>query len=556
MIRSLVSGEWGVGESTAAAGTAGTTTTTTGPARGTASRAVGVWGGETLGGGNPLLRHFMSKRGGAEYVALATAEPVTTKAASAEVATITAAPSMRSLTSAADGVLLDPPKQHPSDYNLADLNGRGSRSAANEHHTLLLSAPFWACITYSIASVAMIILNKLVLNTYGFDFPMVLLLHQNLTTVISLYIARYLDLLNFEDLDRQRIIKWLPVDVFFVAMLVTGAFSVQLLSVPMVTIFKNTNNIFIAVGDGLIYGNFPSRGVMYALLLMLLAAVMAAANDLEFTSRGYAWTLGNCLASTAFVLYTQSAIARTNLSTFGKVYINNLLAIPLVVVADVVAIGDLKRLATLDSERVATFINFEFFTVWMLSGFIGFALSAVSLRAQKLTSPTTYSMVGALNKIPLAMFGAMLFRTPMTNKGVVYVSISIVSGAWYSWVKAREEMQKRADAAAAAVANSNASAAAAAVAAGTTPSGAALTSPASSVAVAGESIASASGGGGAAAGGGSSAGSRGRGPSMDDEMGGAHHRAGRGARAKSLPSNAVDVNLVTSSGGVMGGAQA
>src|SRR5438105_3221777 len=144
-------------------------------------------------------------------------------------------------------------------------------------------------------------------------------------------------------------------------MLLTGAYSVQLLSVPMVTIFKNTNNIFVAVGDALLYSNVPSRGVISTLLLMLVAAIMAGLNDLEYSFRGYVWTFANCLASTAFVLYTQSAIAKTNLSTFGKVYYNNVLAMPLVLVADALVFHDFSRLYNADRELILSFLTVNFF---------------------------------------------------------------------------------------------------------------------------------------------------------------------------------------------------
>ena len=364
----------------------------------------------------------------------------------------------------------EPSKSHMSDYNLRDLarksavggpsthgsvTGDSPFTLANAYH-IFLSAPFWACMAYSGASVAMVLLNKLVLTTYHFEFPMILLLHQNLTTVLTLYVARSFDLLTFEELDRARVIRWIPVDVFFTSMLVTSAFSVQLLSVPMVTIFKNTANIFIAVGDSVIFGNTPSRGVVYALGLMLSGAVMTAANDLEFNLVGYAWTLANCLTATAFVLYTQTAIAKTNLSTFGKVYINNLLAIPLVVLADLFVFGEIARISTLDSDRLADYLTLEFFVVWMLSGFIGFALSAASLRAQKLTSPTTYSMVGALSKIPLTLGGIIAFKTPISTKGAVYITLSMLSGLLYSWTKAHEDMAHRNSLAAAAAATASA----------------------------------------------------------------------------------------------------
>ena len=44
-------------------------------------------------------------------------------------------------------------------------------------------------------------------------------------------------------------IDWLPVNLLFIAMLMTGFFSLKALAVPMVTIFKNLTNVAILAGD-------------------------------------------------------------------------------------------------------------------------------------------------------------------------------------------------------------------------------------------------------------------------------------------------------------------
>lgn len=288
----------------------------------------------------------------------------------------------------------------------------------------------------------MVISNKLVLSTYDFHFPMVLLLHQTLMTVNCLYIAKQMQWITYEELNRKQVLQWLPLDVFFVTMLFTGFLSMTYLSIPMVTIFKNTNNIFVAFGDGLLFRNFPSRGVTASLLIMVVAAVMAGLNDLEFSFVGYMWTLANCVSSSGYVLYAQFVMRHTTLSTFGKVYYNNVLALPLVLVLDLVVFGDFYKLVTFGEFE--KFFQWDFAFLWFWSGILGVLQSFCALKAQHLTSPTTYSMVGSLNKIPMTFLGILVFHTEMTNKGLIYTALSILAGALYSYVKAKEELETRA----------------------------------------------------------------------------------------------------------------
>ena len=54
---------------------------------------------------------------------------------------------------------------------------------------------------------------------------MVLLFYQNLASVCLLLGARQTGLLTFENIVPSKAKKWLPVNVFFVLMLLTGFFS-------------------------------------------------------------------------------------------------------------------------------------------------------------------------------------------------------------------------------------------------------------------------------------------------------------------------------------------
>ena len=56
---------------------------------------------------------------------------------------------------------------------------------------------------------------------------------------------------------------WLPVNLLFCAMLMTGFLSLKALAVPMVTIFKNLTNVVILAGDWYFHGASISTG--YAL---------------------------------------------------------------------------------------------------------------------------------------------------------------------------------------------------------------------------------------------------------------------------------------------------
>ncbi len=102
-----------------------------------------------------------------------------------------------------------------------------------------------------------------------------------------------------------------------------------------------------------------------------------------------------CLAFA--VLYLRVAVTSINLSKLGMVYYNNFLALPLLAVCAILS-GELSVLPEFPDLYSASFL-----TSVVATGVVGFGLSIGSLWCVQVTSPSTYSMVGALNKIPLAV---------------------------------------------------------------------------------------------------------------------------------------------------------
>jgi len=70
-------------------------------------------------------------------------------------------------------------------------------------------------------------------------------------------------------------------------MLTTGSFGLSLLSVPMVTIFKNLQTAATSFGDWWFFGKVSSYGTIFCLVIMMTGAITAGYHDLEFNFWGY-----------------------------------------------------------------------------------------------------------------------------------------------------------------------------------------------------------------------------------------------------------------------------
>jgi len=245
------------------------------------------------------------------------------------------------------------------------------------------------------------------------------------------YILKILGLITCEDISLPLVMKWLPTNFLFVAMLLSGSYALRFLSVPMVTVFKNFTTMFVTLGDFTYFGQPLSAGIVGSLTLMFLGSIVAAFNDLEFRLDGYIWMFINCIVGAGYVLYMKIAMKGTKLSEFGSVLYNNLLSVPMVLV-----------LAWLDGfEGVLEYPQWSdtgFLLSILFSGFSSVCISFASFWTVKTTSPTTYSVVGSLNKIPLTVVGVLVFQTPVSTLGGISIGIGLLGGVVYSYWKNRE----------------------------------------------------------------------------------------------------------------------
>jgi GDP-mannose transporter len=161
---------------------------------------------------------------------------------------------------------------------------------------------------------------------------------------------------------------------------------------------------------------------------MTLGAVMAGANDLEFSFVGYMWMGVNCLFTAAYTLYMRYATANIKLTKFGMVYYNNLLSSIILAVVCLLR----NEYSSLVNPVVLTP---RFIVATLIAGVCGFGLNFASLWCVSSTSATTYAIVGSLNKIPVTLLGFVLFHAKMTTEGIIFLCMATLGGFMFAFSK-------------------------------------------------------------------------------------------------------------------------
>jgi GDP-mannose transporter len=111
-------------------------------------------------------------------------------------------------------------------------------------------------------------------------------------------------------------------------------------------------------------------------------------------------------------------------------YYNNLLTIPVLLVGS---------LLTEDWSSANFALNFpvesrnHMFVGIIYSGLAAIFISYCSAWCIRVTSSTTYSMVGSLNKLPIAISGLIFFSAPVTFGSVTAIFLGFVAGLVYTY---------------------------------------------------------------------------------------------------------------------------
>ncbi len=116
-------------------------------------------------------------------------------------------------------------------------------------------------------------------------------------------------------------------------------------------------------------------------------------------------------------------------------FYNNLLTIPVLVVSSVL-VEDWS--STNFAKNFPPESRNSLMIGMIYSGMAAIFISYCSAWCIRVTSSTTYSMVGALNKLPIAISGLVFFSAPVTVGSVSAIFIGFVSGIVYAWAKVRQ----------------------------------------------------------------------------------------------------------------------
>lgn len=224
-------------------------------------------------------------------------------------------------------------------------------------------------------------------------------------------------------------------------MIYTGSKTLQYLSVAMFTVFKNLTIIIVALGEERLFASRITRWMWLSFVLMVAGSVVGGFNDLSFSGCGYFWMVLNSGSNAAYLLYMKSVIKSVGFSDFDSVFYNNILSLPILTGLSLIFedwTGFWRQLIYTNG----IYTNLNLIGGILLSGLAGFFISFTTAWCLRVAPSTTYSMVGALNKLPVALSGLIFFPQERSTVNAGYlcsIGIAFVAGLIYSYAQLQKK---------------------------------------------------------------------------------------------------------------------
>ncbi|KAF7717843.1 GDP-mannose transporter [Penicillium ucsense] len=326
--------------------------------------------------------------------------------------------------------------------------------AASSPSSSISNNPALPILAYCGSSILMTVMNKYVLSGLDFNLNFLLLMVQSVVCILAIQTCKSMGLITYRDFSSDEAKKWFPITLLLIGMIYTGSKALQFLSIPVYTIFKNLTIILIAYGEVLWFGGSVSNMSLFSFGLMVLSSIIAAWADIKHAvessgdtsskvstlNAGYVWMMINCLCTSSYILGMRKRIKLTNFKDFDTMFYNNLLSIPVLIVATLlVEDWSAANLARNFPEANRNGIFFAMIVTGVSSVFISYT----SAWCVRVTSSTTYSMVGALNKLPIAVSGLIFFDAPVTFPSVSAIIVGSISGIVYTVAKIKQNAKPK-----------------------------------------------------------------------------------------------------------------
>jgi len=296
-----------------------------------------------------------------------------------------------------------------------------------------------AIISYALCSCSMLLINKLVMH--HLHYPSSVSIIQFLFAIQLVYILK----LAGWPIDNLEWTKLKPYSIYCISFACGCYANMRVLSssnVETVIVFRASTPLAVAFCDYIfLERDFPSFRSFLSLLSILAGAVVYVLTDSQFVLNGigvYTWAIVYYVSLVFSMVYGKRLISSITFvdRVWGSVLYTQILSLPVLV-----------SFALLNNEQetfLDAILNIKatgaIFLVLSCVG--GCGISYTGWWCRDVTSATTYTLVGVLNKLATVTVNVLIWDQHASWTGVSALMICLVGGAFYQQAPSRIPVYK------------------------------------------------------------------------------------------------------------------
>ncbi|XVF35724.1 hypothetical protein REPUB_Repub18cG0170900 [Reevesia pubescens] len=296
----------------------------------------------------------------------------------------------------------------------------------------------FAALSYGIASMAMVFINKAILMQYAHS--MTLLTVQQLATALLIHFGRekgYTKKANGVDITTAK--RLLPVSLFYNANVAFALASLKGVNIPMYIAIKRLTPLAVLIAGFFSGKAKPTTQVTLSVLLTAAGVIVAAMGDFSFDHFGYSMAITSVFFQTMYLVLVEKSGAEAGLSSVDIMFYNSFLSLPFLLFL-IIATGEFPNSLSL---LFAKSNSFSFLAILLLSLVMGIALNYTMFLSTIVNSALTTTIVGVLKGVGSTTLGFVLLGGVQVHAlNVTGLVVNTAGGVWYSYAKYQQKKSK------------------------------------------------------------------------------------------------------------------
>ncbi|XP_066911261.1 uncharacterized protein [Clytia hemisphaerica] len=293
---------------------------------------------------------------------------------------------------------------------------------------------FLAALFYGLVSGSMSFLNKVVLTTFKFHYPDIVMLAQVVMTSIVVELCRVTKMCDIPQWTWQRGKEFLIPSLCFALHTTLALAALAELSIPIYNVLRRMLPLASLLMARYVLKKTLSRKTYVAIAFTVVGTLMAGFGDLQFKLYGYVDAILSVMAQSFYLTYVQKTGIEKGASALSVLHLNSINCIlPLMMYT-------LWNGSLLQAARFEGFKDSSFNMSFMINVSMGCVLNYSLFLCATMNSALTTSVVGVVKGVITSIIGFFTFGgVPPSALTLGGVSMNALGGALYTFAKYREK---------------------------------------------------------------------------------------------------------------------